>query len=128
MVFMKKVTLFALVALLALSVSGLAIAAPVQGPAPIPGNGYCPYYGQNYNNLTDDQKAQMAAWQQQMLEQKKQMLSQQVQWGWITQAQADQQITWMEQQVANGTYGHGMMGMGMAGNGMMGMRGGMGCW
>ena len=72
---MKKVTLFALVALLALSVSGLAIAAPVQGPAPIPGNGYCPYYGQNYNNLTDDQKAQMAAWQQQMLEQKKQMLS-----------------------------------------------------
>jgi hypothetical protein len=125
---MKKVTLFALVALLAVSVSGLAIAAPVQDPAPTPGNGYCPYYGQTYSNLTDDQKAQMAAWQQQRLDQRKQMLQKQVEWGYMTQAQADQQITWMEQQVANGTYGHGMMGMGMHGNGMMGMRGGMGCW
>lgn len=118
---MKKASLIIMVAFL-VSFAGSAFAAPA------PGNGYCPYYGQNYNNLTDDQKAQMAAWQQQMLEQKKQMLSQQVQWGWITQAQADQQITWLEQQVANGTYGHDMMGMGMAGNGMMGMRGGMGCW
>ncbi|WP_312203587.1 DUF2680 domain-containing protein [Anaerospora hongkongensis] len=124
---MKKVTLIAMMALLVVSFSGLAFAAPVQGPAQA-GNWYCPYYGQYYNDLTDDQKAQVAAWEQQSLEQRKQMLAKQVEWGWITRAQADQQISWMEQQVANGSYGHGPMGMGMRGNGMMGMRGGTGCW
>lgn len=123
---MKKVTLFALVALLVVSFSGLAIAAPVQGPAQTPGNLYCPYYGQYYNDLNDDQKAQIATWHQQRLDQRKQMLQKQVEWGYMTQAQADQQFSWMEQQMANGSYGCGPMGM--MGNGMMGMRGGMGCW
>ena len=123
---MKKVTLFALVTLLVVSFSSLAFAAPAQVPTPGPGNWYCPYYGQYYNNLTDDQKAQIAAWQQQALDQRKQVLQKQVEWGWITQTQADQQISWMEQQFANGAYGHGPMGM-MGGYGMMGMRGGMGC-
>ncbi|MCM0757289.1 YckD family protein [Sporomusa sphaeroides DSM 2875] len=119
---MKKVTLVALVALLVVSFSGLAMAAPAPGPAQTPGNWYCPYYGQYYNNMTDEQKAQVATWHQQTLDQRKQMLQKQVEWGYMTQAQADQQFSWMEQQMANGTY------MGMHGNGMMGMRSGMGCW
>lgn len=126
---MKKVTLLTLVALLVVSFSGLAVAAPVQGPAQTPGNWYCPYYGQYYNDLTDDQKAQIATWNQQRLDQRKQMLQKQVEWGYMTQAQADQQISWMEQQMANGGYGgYGCGPMGMMGSGMMGMRGGMGCW
>jgi len=86
MVFMKKVTLLALVALLVVSFSGLAAAAPVQGTAQTPGNWYCPYYGQTYNNLTDDQKAQLATWQQQALEQRTQMVQKQVEWGYMIQA------------------------------------------
>lgn len=125
---MKKVTLFALVALLVVSFSGLAMAAPAQGPAQTPGNWYCPYYGQYYNNMTDEQKAQVATWHQQTLDQRKQMLQKQVEWGYMTQAQADQQFSWMEQQMANGTYSCEMAGRGMHGNGMMGMRSGMGCW
>lgn len=129
---MKKVTLMAMVALLVLSFSGLAFAASAQGPVQAPGNWYCPYYGQYYNNLTDDQKSQVAIWQQQTLDQRKQMLQKQVEWGNMTQAQADQQSSWLEQQMANGAYGYGPMGMcggmGMMGSGMMGMRSGMGCW
>ena len=128
---MKKVTLLALIALLVVSFSALAFAAPSQGSVQGGGNWYCPYYGQYYNNLTDDQKAQVAIWQQQMLDQRKQMLQKQVEWGYMTQVQADQQSSWLEQQMANGTYGNGPMGMrggmGMVGNGMMGMRSGMGC-
>lgn len=119
---MKKGILFAIVALLVVSFSGIVFSAPAQDPAQ--GNWYCPYYGQNYNNLTDDQKAQIAAWQQQALDQKKQILQKQVEWGWITQTQADQQISWMQQRFANGDYGHGPMGMG--GPGMMGRSGRMG--
>lgn len=130
---MKKVTLLALVALMVISFAATVFAAaPVQGPAQTPGNWYCPYYGQYYNDLNDDQKAQVNAWRQQMLDQRKQMLVQQVERGYMTQAQADQKLSWMEQQMANGAYGHkgmggGMMGM-QGGKGMMGMRGGMGCW
>ncbi|MDT8900142.1 DUF2680 domain-containing protein [Anaeroselena agilis] len=128
---MKKVSMFAIVALLILSFTASAFAAPA--PAPAQNNWYCPYYGQYYNNLTDQQKEQIATWHKQSIEQRKQMLQQQVQWGWITQAQADQQITWMEQGVANGTLACGMMGghnMGgmMMGPGMMGMGMGMRCW
>lgn len=129
---MKKVTLIALVALLVVSFTSSAFAAQGQTPTPAtPGNWYCPYYGQNYNNLTDEQKEQVATWHKQAIDQRKQMLQQQVQWNWISQAQADQQIAWMEQGVANGTLACGMMGghnMGgmMMGPGMMGM--GMRCW
>ena len=88
---MKKLTLMAMVTLLVLSFSALAFAAPAQSPVQGAGN-WCPYYGQYYNNLTDDQKAQVDTWNQQM---------------------------------SNGTYGHGSMGM--MGNGMM-SNGMMGCW
>lgn len=106
------ITLVVVVALCVVSFSNLAIAALVQSPAPIPGNWYCPYYGQYYNNLTDDQKSQIASWQRQRLDQTKLMLQKQVKWGWITQAQADQQISWMEQRFANGYYGYSPMGGG----------------
>lgn len=128
---MKKLTLLALIALLVVSFSALAFAAPTQGPVQGTGN-WCPYYGQYYSNLTDDQKAQVATWHQQMLDQRKQMLQRQVEWGYMTQAQADQQFSWMEQQMSNGAYSCGSMGMhggmGMMGNGMMGTRSGMDCW
>lgn len=131
---MKKVALLTFVTLLVVSFAASAFAAP----APAPNNWYCPYYGQYYNNLTDEQKEQVATWHKQAIEQRKQMLQQQVQWNWISQAQADQQIAWMEQGVANGTLACGMMGghnmgghnMGgmMMGPGMMGMGMGMRCW
>lgn len=119
---MKKVTLLALVALLVVSFTATVFAAPTQTP----GNWYCPYYGQYYNNLTDDQKAQVATWQQQALEQKTQMLQKQVEWGYMTQAQADQQISWMKEQIANGAYAYPMGGMGMHGG--WGMGGRSCCW
>lgn len=129
---MKKVTLLALITLLMVSFSALALAAPAQGPVQGAGNWYCSYYGQYYNNLTDDQQAQADTWHQRMLDQRKQMLQKQVESGYMTQAQADQQFSWMEQQMSNGAYGCGAMGMqggkGMMGNGMMGTRSGMGCW
>ncbi|WP_425059381.1 hypothetical protein SCACP_40740 [Sporomusa carbonis] len=118
---MKKVTLITMVALLVVAFSGLAVVAQAQVPAQAAGIGYCPYYGQYHNNLTDEQKTQIAAWQQQRLEQRKQILAKQVEWGWITQAQADQQISWMEQRIASGACGQGMMGQGMRGRGMRGM-------
>lgn len=126
---MKKVALLTFVTLLVVSFAASAFAAPASAPAP--NNWYCPYYGQSYNNLTDEQKEQISTWHKQAIEQRKQMLQQQVQWGWISQAQADQQIAWMEQGVTNGTLACGMMGghnMGgmMMGSGMMGM--GMRCW
>ena len=124
---MKKTMVVALIALAMLSFGGLAVAAP-QGPGSAQDNWYCPYYGQNINNLTDDQKAQLAAWQQQAFDQRKEILQKQVEWGWITQAQADQQISWMEQRLADGTYGHGHGPKGMGGFGMMGPGGGQGCW
>ena len=123
---MKKVTLLTLVALMVVSFTTTVFAAPVQTP----GNWYCPYFGQYYNDLTDEQKAQINSWRQQSLEQRKQMLQRQVERGYMTQEQADQRYSWMEQQMANGAYGCGPMGMGggMAGSGMMGMRGGTNCW
>ncbi len=117
---MKKVTLFlALVALLIVALNGLVAAAPV--PSPAHGNGYCHSYGQTYDNLNDEQKAQIAAWDQQGLEQRKQMLQKQVEWGYLTQEQADRQVSWMEQQMANGDHDWGSKGM-------MGRHGGKSCW
>lgn len=120
---MKKVVLFTLVALLVVAFAGSVLAAPGQGPGPA--GWYCPWYGANAANLTDEQKAQIADWGKQMLELRKQMLAKQVEWGWITQAQADQMIAAMEQHITDGVYpGCGMGMRGMMGPGM-GMRGGM---
>ncbi|EAX46391.1 conserved hypothetical protein [Thermosinus carboxydivorans Nor1] len=124
---MKKVALFTLVALLVVVFAGSVFAAPGQGPGPGRDGWVCPWYGANAANLTDEQKAQIAEWGKQMLELRKQMLAKQVEWGWITQAQADQIIANMEQRIANGFYpgyGMGMRGKGMMGPGI-GMRGGI---
>ena len=48
---------------------------------------YCPYFGQQQENLTDTQKQELAAYQQQMIESKSQMLQKEVEWGRITQVQ-----------------------------------------
>lgn len=76
-------------------------------------------------NLTDEQRQQIAQWQNQMLDNRKQVLQKQVEWGWITQAQADQQMAYMQQWQSNGygmwMSGGSMMGHGMMGHGMMGM-------
>ena len=54
--------------------------------------GYCPNI-QQATNLTDEQKQQIASWQSQLIDNRKQVFKKQVEWGWITQAQADQQIS-----------------------------------
>ncbi|MGL5514390.1 MAG: DUF2680 domain-containing protein, partial [Sporomusa sp.] len=114
---MRKVTIMIMAALLVMSFTGLVFAAQAQTTSPGFGYGCCGNYSKNYSNLTDEQKAQISVWQQQMLEQRKQMLAQQVKWGWMTQAQADQRLSWIEDQMANDTYrSHRAMGM-HAGNG-----------
>lgn len=105
---MKRSILLTLVAILIVSFAASAFAAPA--PVPVQNNGYCPYYGQTNSNLTDEQKEQIATWHKQAIEQRKQMMLQQVQWGWISQDQADQQLASMEQGVANGTRACGTMG------------------
>ena len=113
---MKKVTGFALIGVLVLSLAGaVAFAAP--------GNyhgGGC-FFGATPGqqvNLTDEQKTQIAAWQQERFEHKKQVLQKQVEWGWLTQEQADERLAFMEQCLKDGNMGKMGMGMGM-GMGMM---------
>ena len=119
---MKKASVYLVVGLLILSLAGtVAIAAPM-GQDQNQNGWYCPYWGQQQTNLTDAQKQELAVYQNQMLEAKKQMLQKKVEWGWITQAQADQYIATMSQHMANG----GMMGGGMGMNGMNGGMHGMG--
>ena len=118
---MKKFTSFAIIGTLVLSLAGaVAFAAP--------GNNLgqaCPFFGAagHQANLTDEQKAQIATWQQERFEHRKQVLQKKVEWGWITQAQADEQISFMEQRQKDGNFG--MMGMGR-GHGHMGQGRGMG--
>ena len=77
--------------------------------------------------MTEAQKQDLIAYQNQVLESRKQIMQKQVDLGWTTQAQADQYIAAMSQHMVNGSaYGCGMGG-GMHG-GMMGgggMHGGM---
>lgn len=63
--------------------------------------GYCPYI-QQATNLTDEQKQQITSWQSQVVDNRKQVFNKQIEWGWITQAQADQQISNMQQWRKNG--------------------------
>ncbi|WP_371366744.1 hypothetical protein SRRS_09880 [Sporomusa rhizae] len=94
---MKKITGFALVGVLVLSLAGAVVFAAPKGDFG-PG-GFCPPVGPNGQQVTlnDEQKAQFAAWHQERIEQEKQVLKKQVEWGWITQEQADQRIAFMEQ-------------------------------
>ncbi|SDE81494.1 DUF2680 domain-containing protein [Sporomusa acidovorans] len=111
---MKKITGFALIGVLVLSLIGaVALAAPdansdqgQPGFFPRP----CGPTAAQLANMTDEQKAQIATWQKEMFEQRKQMLQKEVEWGWITQSQADEHISFMEQCIKNGNFG--MMGMG----------------
>ena len=123
---MKKTVIFVLIGVLAVSLAGaVALAAP--GNDSGQPEAFCPVWGSNNNrqaNLTDEQKTQMETWRKARVEQKKQELQKQVEWGWLTQAQADQEISWLEQHYT-GNYsrgpGRGMMGHG---HGMGAMTGG----
>jgi len=109
----------------------LAFAQPQNSYA---GGYYCPYM-QRSPDLTDEQREQITQWQNQMIDNRKQVLQKQVEWNWLTQTQADQQINYMHQWQNNGygmwmmgsgwgggsMMGHGMMGGGMMGHGVMGM-------
>lgn len=43
-------------------------------------------------NMTDEQKAEMQNWKKEMISLRKEWISQQLHWNWITQKQADQKI------------------------------------
>lgn len=106
---MKKITVVALVGILVLSLAGsVALAAP--GDAYGPG-GCCPAFGANGQqvNLTSEQKAQFDIWHKDRMEHRKEVLQKQVEWGWLNQEQADQEISYMEQYQKDG---YGRMGMG----------------
>lgn len=106
---MKKIASFALIGILVLSLaSAVALAAP-EGPPNHPGMFCLPFGPAGHEaNLTDEQKAQIAIWQKEMFEHKKQVLQKEVEWGWITQAQADEHIAFMEQRQQEGTPAMGM--------------------
>lgn len=107
---MKKFTKYALTGALVLSLAGaVAFAAPGNPGQP---GGFCPQFGPagQQTNLTDEQKAQISTWQKEQFEHRKQVLQKEVEWGWLTQAQADEQISFMEQRMKDGNFG---MGMGM---------------
>ncbi|HWR45380.1 DUF2680 domain-containing protein [Sporomusa sp.] len=120
---MKKITIFALIGVLVLSLAGaVALAAPDGNPGQA--GTFCPHFGPaGQANLSDEQKAQIATWQKEMFEHRKQVLQKEVEWGWITQAQADQHISFMEQHLKDGNFG---MGMGHGRGHGMGRERGMG--
>ena len=113
---MKKILWVLLMLMLSGSLTGSIASADADDQT-----GFCPYM-QQATNLTDEQKQQIATWQNQLIDNRKQVLKKQVEWGWITQVQADQQIANMQQWQSNG---YGMWMMGAGGGGMMGGSGGM---
>ena len=127
---MKKVSMLFVVGLLVLGLSGSVVAAAPVAPNQTGWN--CPYWGQQQANLTEAQKQDLIAYQNQVLESRKQLMQKQVGMGWITQEQADQYITAMNQHMVDGpAYGcgmhGGMMNGGMMSGGMYGPGRGMGC-
>ena len=103
---MKRLSLTLAIALFVGVIFGsLAFAQPQNSYA---GGYYCPYM-QRSPDLTDEQREQITQWQNQMIDNRKQVLQKQVEWGWITQDQADQQIKYMNQWQKNG-YGMWMHG------------------
>ena len=122
---MKKVSMFLVVGLLVLGLSGSIVAAAPAAPNQTGWN--CPYWGQQQANLTDAQKQDLVDYQNQVLESRKQLMQKQVDMGWVTQAQADQYIAAMNQHMVNGAmYGCGMGG-GMMNGGMYGPGRGASC-
>ncbi|MDU2065400.1 MAG: DUF2680 domain-containing protein [Sporomusaceae bacterium] len=124
---MKKLTTYAFVGLFVLGIAGAAFAAaPTDQPGPGPGNFMCPFFTHR-DTLTDEQKQAFTSFHQKMIENRKELIQQQVGWGWITQAQADAEVqrldSWSKQGFDPSAMGPGMMGPGHHG----GMRGpGMG--
>lgn len=121
---MKKFTMLALIGVLVMSLTGaVALAAPGGNPGqPSP---FCPWFDANGQqiNLTDEQKAQIETWHKERIEHRKQVLQKQVEWGRLTQEQADRQISLMEQRQKDGHLG---MAWGQAGGQGMGHGRGMG--
>lgn len=128
---MKRLSLILAIALfMGIIFGSMAFAQPQNSYS---GGYHCPYM-QRSPDLTDEQREQITQWQNQMIDNRKQVLQKQVEWGWITQTQADQQINHMQQWQNNGygmwmmgagwgggMMGHGMMGGGMMNHGVMGM-------
>lgn len=119
---MKKSLIIAVVGLLVVALAASLVYAAT------PSN--VPPFACNQANLTDAQKEeltpllnQMNDLHKQMFEVQKQMVQKQVEFGNLTQEQADQHIGWMQERMENG-FGPGMRGKGPGGPGMM--RGGHG--
>lgn len=108
---MKKSLLIALVGLLVLAFAASMVYAAT------PTN--VPPFARNQANLTDAQKQelapqfnQMTDLRKQMFEVRKQVIQKQVEFGNLTQEQADQRIVWMQERIDQGFAGSGMMGRG----------------
>jgi peptidoglycan hydrolase CwlO-like protein len=109
---MKKTVLITVVSLLVL------VLAVAMVSAASPANNFPPF-AQSRANLTDAQKQelvplfnQMTDLRKQMFEVQKQVIQKQVSFGNLTQEQADQRITWMQQRIDQGFSGTGIMGRG----------------
>lgn len=118
---MKKTIVFVTFAAMVLVIAASFVnAAPTQTPSPGP-RANCP--GFQATPLTGDQKQQMEPLYNQMLETKKQMLQKYVEFGQLTQEQADQRLAWMKERMANRMQygacqgGPGMKGFGHKGHG-----------
>ncbi len=116
---MKKNILMAIVGLLMLAFGATMVSA---GPNP---GGMHPFWG-GQTNLTDTQKEEMAPYFAkmkdlglQMMEVRKEMIQKQVGFGNMTQEEADQRITRMQERMEKGpgSMGSGRMGRGPGGNG-----------
>ncbi|WP_425060523.1 hypothetical protein SCACP_12460 [Sporomusa carbonis] len=107
---MKKSLFIAVVGLLVLAFAASMVYAAT------PTN--VPPFALNQANLTDAQKQELAPLfnqmndlRKQMFEVRKQVIQKQVEFGNLTQEQADQRIAWMKERLENG-FGPGMMGRG----------------
>ncbi len=102
---MKKtvayVTLVAMVLVVAASL--VASAAPGQNPPLGP--------QRQAITLTDEQKKELAPLYEKMFETRKAIMQKYVDFGYMTQEQADQRAAWMKERMSQG-YGPGMMGKG----------------
>lgn len=102
---MKKtiavVTLVAMVLVVAASL--VASAAPGQNPTPGP--------QRQAITLTDEQKKELAPLYEKMFETRKEIMQKYVDFGYMTQEQADKRIAWMKDRMSQGHY-PGMMGKG----------------
>ncbi len=107
---MKKSIIIAVVSLLVLAFAASLVYAETATDFPP--------FARNQVRLTDAQRQELAPLFSQMFETKKNIIQKQVEFGNLTQEQADQRITWMKERAEKGD---GMMGRG---HGMM--RGGPG--